>query len=184
MGQRSKDKIEVLLETEVDKMMTLRLEELERSLRKLIPQKGDGNTTSRRSSERTASSTKDPVSSSSRIIPPKATLAPVRGDTFYSPTPRKDKFIERILKNQHVSKETIYQITVIDSKSAVYELVDDPETIRHAMNIPNSYLLPVAEVVGEGRIEDAKDIWVMERGELVKDGQNWRIEKKVRLAYR
>lgn len=102
--------------------------------------------------------------------------------TWYSVVPKNGIFFGRQLEETFKPREHIYRIEVLDEERAYYYLVDDSATRQHAFNIPDSYILPAMELEGTGRLAEAAQIDV-QRGRLVKAGNNWQIEEKAVLNY-
>lgn len=102
--------------------------------------------------------------------------------TRYSVAPKNGTFFLRQLSETFKAREHIYRIEVLDETRAYYYLVDDSATRQHAFNIPDSYILPAMELEGTGRLAEASQVDV-QRGSLVKAGQNWQIEEKAVLNY-
>ncbi|GAB5554935.1 MAG: hypothetical protein Sapg2KO_45260 [Saprospiraceae bacterium] len=102
--------------------------------------------------------------------------------TMYSVAPKNGIFFLRQLSETFKAREHIYRIEVLDETRAYYYLVDDSATRQHAFNIPDSYILPAMELEGTGRLAEATQVDV-QRGSLVKAGQNWQIEEKAVLNY-
>lgn len=105
---------------------------------------------------------------------------------YYASSPQKGVFYGRRLENGFISKQTVYKITVDKENptQASFSLVTDEATIRLALNILDSYILPAMELRGPGKIADATDIGPVEPGILQKEGENWKIIKKGVLHYR
>ncbi|MEO0340211.1 MAG: hypothetical protein AAF242_13495 [Bacteroidota bacterium] len=104
---------------------------------------------------------------------------------WYASSPQKGLFYGRRLETGFVAKQTVYKI-IIDKakpKQATFTLVDDEATVRLAMNIPDSYILPAMELHGPGKLAEAQEIGPVEPGKLEKEGENWRIVKKGVLHY-
>ena len=104
---------------------------------------------------------------------------------YYASSPQRGVFYGRRLENGFISKQTVYKI-MIDKENperATFTLVTDEPTIRLALNILDSYILPAMELHGPGKIADATDIGPVEPGLLQKEGDNWRIVKKGVLHY-
>jgi len=104
---------------------------------------------------------------------------------WYASSPQKGLFYGRRLEPGFVPRQTVYKITVdaYDPNRATFTLVDDEDTIRLALNIPDSYIAPAMELRGDGKISDSRDIGPIEAGLLQKDGDNWLIVKKGILHY-
>lgn len=102
--------------------------------------------------------------------------------TMYAVAPKNGIFFMRQLSASFKAREHIYRIEVLDEARAYYYLVDDSATRQHAFNIPDSYILPAMELEGTGRLAEASQVDV-QRGSLVKAGQNWQIEEKAVLNY-
>lgn len=104
---------------------------------------------------------------------------------YYASSPQKGVFYGRRLENGFISKQTVYKIMVDKDKpaQASFTLVTDEATIRLALNILDSYILPAMELRGPGKIADATDIGPVEPGILQKEGENWKIVKKGVLHY-
>ncbi|GAB5554936.1 MAG: hypothetical protein Sapg2KO_45270 [Saprospiraceae bacterium] len=104
---------------------------------------------------------------------------------YYASSPQKGVFYGRRLENGFISKQTVYKITVDKENptQASFTLVTDEATIRLALNILDSYILPAMELRGPGKIADATDIGPVEPGLLQKEGENWKIVKKGVLHY-
>ncbi len=111
--------------------------------------------------------------------------APIRADLFYSPAPQEERFYGRKLRKTFAQKETMYRITIspTDPDKGEYTLVQDPDTIRYALNIPSDYLLAAWELEGKGKINEASNIEIKAPGEIAKDGNNWKITKKGIVKY-
>ncbi|MEM6379455.1 MAG: hypothetical protein AAF705_14700, partial [Bacteroidota bacterium] len=104
---------------------------------------------------------------------------------YYASSPQRGVFYGRRLENGFIPKQTVYKI-IIDKENpeqASFTLVTDEATIRLALNILDSYILPAMELRGPGKIADATDIGPVEPGLLQKEGDNWRIVKKGVLHY-
>lgn len=104
---------------------------------------------------------------------------------YYASSPQKGVFYGRRLENGFISKQTVYKI-MVDKENpakASFTLVTDEATIRLALNILDSYILPAMELHGPGKIADATDIGPVEPGLLQKEGENWKIVKKGVLHY-
>lgn len=104
---------------------------------------------------------------------------------WYASSPQKGLFYGRRLEAGFVARQTVYKITVdaYDPNRATFTLVDDDDTIRLALNIPDSYIAPAMELRGDGKISDSREIGPIEAGLLQKDGDNWLIVKKGILHY-
>lgn len=104
---------------------------------------------------------------------------------YYASSPQKGVFYGRRLENGFISKQTVYKITIDkeNPEQASFSLVTDEATIRLALNILDSYILPAMELRGPGKIADATEIGPVEPGQLQKEGENWRIVKKGVLHY-
>ena len=105
---------------------------------------------------------------------------PIR--TWYSVAPKNGIFFARQLVEEFKPREHIYRIEVLDEARAYYYLVDDNATRQHAFNIPDSYILPAMELDGNGRLAEANQIDI-QRGSLIRAGNNWQIEEKAILNY-
>lgn len=113
-------------------------------------------------------------------VPIEAKPGPIQ--TMYAVAPKNGIFFMRQLSPSFKAREHIYRIEVLDEARAYYYLVDDSATRQHAFNIPDSYILPAMELEGTGRLAEASQVEV-QRGSLVKAGQNWQIEEKAVLNY-
>ncbi len=104
---------------------------------------------------------------------------------WYASSPQKGLFYGRRLEPGFVAKQTVYKIIIdkTNPKIASFTLVDDEPTVRLAMNIPDSYILPAMELHGPGKIAEAQEIGPVEPGQLEKEGENWHIVKKGVLHY-
>ena len=104
---------------------------------------------------------------------------------WYASSPQKGLFYGRRLEIGFVAKQTVYKIIIdkVNPKLATFTLVEDEATVRLAMNIPDSYILPAMELHGPGKLAEAQEIGPVEPGKLEKEGENWRIVKKGVLHY-
>ena len=118
-------------------------------------------------------------------LDPVINKAPAPVLTWFASSPQKGLFYGRRLERDFLAKQTVYKITIDkeDPTKASFTLVDDEPTIRLAMNIPDSYILPAMELHGPGKIAEAKQIGPVEPGALIKEGDNWRIVRKGILHY-
>ncbi len=107
------------------------------------------------------------------------------GGIFYSPAPQQGTFYSRKLRESFTQKETMYRITIspTDPNKGEYTLVEDSDTIRYALKIPSDYILPAWELEGNEKINEASKIGIIELGEIIKNGINWKITKKGILKY-
>ena len=104
---------------------------------------------------------------------------------WYASSPQKGLFYGRRLERSFLSRQTVYKITIdaYDPNRATFSLVDDEDTVRLALNIPDSYIAPGMELRGEGKLSESRDIGPIEPGMLEKEGDNWRIVKKGIVHY-
>jgi hypothetical protein len=62
-------------------------------------------------------------------------------------------------------------------------MVTHEPTIRLALNIMDSYILPAMDLSGPGNIMEATEIGPVEEGELKKVDEDWHIVRKGVLHY-
>lgn len=106
--------------------------------------------------------------------------------SFYSPAPTK----EGVFFGEELSKfedsESIYQIFVDnrDSKKAEFWLLDNREVILKVAAYAGSYLSPACILKGPESIsiKDANQLDILP-GILIKEGNNWRVEKKAEINW-
>lgn len=105
---------------------------------------------------------------------------------YYASSPQKGIFYGKRLESGFIPKQTVYKITIDKDEPdhATFTMVTHEPTIRLALNILDSYVLPAMDLEGPGNLEDATDIGPVEAGELKKEGDDWFIVKKGVLHYR
>lgn len=132
----------------------------------------------------------DPQAESTTEVPDDTLeLTPIPGkqqQIWYASSPQKGLFYGRRLEDKFMPRQTVYKITVdaYDPNRATFTLVEDEDTIRLALNIPDSYIAPAMDLKGEGKVSESRDIGPIEAGLLEKEGENWKIVKKGVLHYR
>lgn len=99
---------------------------------------------------------------------------------YYASSPQQGVFKAERLEQGFIPKQTVYKITVdkADPEKASYTMVTHEPTIRLALNILDSYVLPAMELKGPGDIMEATDIGPVQAGELKKVDKDWHIVKK------
>lgn len=104
-------------------------------------------------------------------------------EEFYSNAPNKMSglFFGSKLRKEFRSKETIYVITMKNSNSATFTLVNDMETKKYAFNMMDANVLPAMDIEGERK--GAEYIRSIVPGELTKDGSNWKIKRKGKIQF-
>ena len=99
---------------------------------------------------------------------------------FYAPAPRNGVFYTDNLSPHFEVGTHYYEIRITDSGNSEYTLVDNNEARRLAFNIQDDYILPAMDIQGSEIIDPAR-VQIIEMGELVKEGENWKISKKAVL---
>lgn len=105
---------------------------------------------------------------------------------YYASSPQRGIFYGKRLESGFIPKQTVYKI-MVDKENpnhATFTMVTHEPTIRLALNILDSYVLPAMDLEGPGELEDATDIGPVEPGELKKEGEDWYIVKKGVLHFR
>lgn len=120
-----------------------------------------------------------------RVVSPR--IEPVDKNTIlsYTPPPKDEIFVKKKLTPTRTPNESIFKIyeSTTNENAAKYELITEIESIQFALRMPDLYILSGAEIIGDGAIKDARQIYTREQGVLVKDGVNWKIRKKTIVAY-
>ena len=104
---------------------------------------------------------------------------------FYSVPPKNKLFFGRSLTEEFFPMRSIFKIMIPkgNATQAYYEMVDDSKTIEYALNMPDAYIIPAAELVGKGNLNQATRIWTSRKGELVLVNKNWKIQRKMVINY-
>jgi len=104
---------------------------------------------------------------------------------YYASSPQQGIFKGHRLEHGFIPKQTVYKITVDkeNPEKASYTMVTHEPTIRLALNILDSYILPAMDLRGPGNIMEATDIGPVEAGELKKVEKDWHIVQKGVLHY-
>ena len=102
----------------------------------------------------------------------------------YSSRPENKFFYESKLTTTCVPSESLYKIHLIDSTTAKYEIITDVNSIKFALNMPDVYIAPGAESVGDGSLKDASYIRTEKLGDLIKaNNHTWKIRNKTVIYY-
>lgn len=104
---------------------------------------------------------------------------------YYASSPQQGVFKGGRLEHGFIPKQTVYKITIDkeNPEQASYTMVTHEPTIRLALNILDSYILPAMELRGPGDILQATNIGPVEAGELKKVDNDWHIVQKGVLHY-
>jgi hypothetical protein len=104
---------------------------------------------------------------------------------YYASSPQRGIFRGQRLEPGFIPKQTVYKITIDkdNPEKASYTMVTHEPTIRLALNIMDSYILPAMDLSGPGNIMEATEIGPVEEGELKKVDEDWHIVRKGVLHY-
>ena len=104
---------------------------------------------------------------------------------YYASSPQRGVFRGQRLEPGFIPKQTVYKITVDkdNPEKASYTMVTHEPTIRLALNIMDSYIIPAMDLSGPGNIMEATEIGPVEEGELKKVDKDWHIVRKGVLHY-
>jgi uncharacterized membrane-anchored protein YhcB (DUF1043 family) len=69
------------------------------------------------------------------------------------------------------------------SHAGKFKLILDANVVRRAEAMAQQYLLPACDLKGAGRLPQDLSTVKMTAGELVRDGQGWRVSKKISLVW-
>jgi uncharacterized membrane-anchored protein YhcB (DUF1043 family) len=69
------------------------------------------------------------------------------------------------------------------SHAGKFKLILDANVVRRAEAMAQQYLLPACDLKGAGRLPQDLSSVKMTAGELVRDGQGWRVSKKISLVW-
>jgi hypothetical protein len=86
---------------------------------------------------------------------------------------------------QQIDGETFYLVDLAQESSskAPFKLILKPEIIHRAESMAQQYLLTACELRGSGRMPQDLSKITMTAGELTKEGQGWRVAKKIILSW-
>jgi len=81
--------------------------------------------------------------------------------------------------------ETFYLIDMAQENTnrAPFSLILKPEVVNRAESMAQQYLLTACEIRGAGRLPQDLSQIKMTAGELVREGQGWRVAKKIILSW-
>lgn len=81
--------------------------------------------------------------------------------------------------------ETFYLVDMAQENSnrAPFSLILKPEVVNRAESMAQQYLLPACELKGTSRLPQDLSQIKMTAGELVREGQGWRVAKKIILSW-
>ena len=104
---------------------------------------------------------------------------------YYASSPQRGVFRGQRLEPGFIPKQTVYKITVDkdNPEKASYTMVTHEPTIRLALNIMDSYIIPAMDLSGPGNIMEATEIGPVEEGKLKKVDKDWHIVRKGVLHY-
>ncbi len=100
--------------------------------------------------------------------------------TLFAAVPSEEGlFFGRKIEARFIRRQTFYRINIIpgNTDQATYTLIDDPDTLAYAFNIPDSYIFPACNVIGNGPLRQETPMRIRE-GMLQRENNNWKIVKK------
>lgn len=103
----------------------------------------------------------------------------------YLSAPTTDgSFPSNSIKNQS-DGEVFYVLDMAQENSnrAPFSLILKPEVVNRAESMAQQYLLPACELKGTSRLPQDLSQIKMTAGELVREGQGWRVAKKIILSW-
>ena len=103
----------------------------------------------------------------------------------YSPAPTKDGFFYgNQLNDTFKIGSSFYLITLVSrhATTAKFSLIQDDDVIRQAAGMPGSYLTPACQLRGVGSLRQARQVNV-KPGQLLKQGDNWKITEKAIVTW-
>lgn len=127
---------------------------------------------------------KIPKSEETRVIDQSIKQELVKKE-FYLPAPNKDGSFKDLSKSD-VFKPTasVYKLIILDNSDTIgeFSFIDDLDTMKRAINLPDSYILPVCDSQNAHDF-NARKIITIENGKAQKDGDIWKVTKKVIIKY-
>lgn len=108
--------------------------------------------------------------------------APVRGQKYGYPPDTEGEFFEaKNVSDQFQPAETPYLIEIHSDTEASFKLVDDYDTLIRAFQYPGSFLTACQLLKKSGQLTNPGSI-VMTPGKLQKEGNDWRVTKKIIIS--
>lgn len=113
-------------------------------------------------------------------LTPLAAKDPPESYIYYASSPQQGIFRGQRLEAGFIPRQTVYKITIDKDNpdQASYTMVTHEPTIRLALNIMETYILPAMDLSGPGDIMEATEIGPVEEGRLKKIADDWHIVRK------
>ena len=114
---------------------------------------------------------------------PSETVKPTNLTLFYLSTPQLDgSFNDNSKTAAYVPTSSMYKFNLISSDKAKFEFVNDPSSLKDALNYPDTYLLPVCRSLNARNINAYKIITTDSGVAELREGK-WVVSHKAVIRY-